>query len=103
MFAIPGGPVSVHVVAAAHCEGLDHHPDGAECPQPSHAVHHLGQLYCGQYGIVYLEPGKDRGGGYEDNLFLPSVIIPPATKLGGVYWIQPVCLSVCLSVHLSVR
>ena len=31
-----------------------------------------------------------------------SVIIPPATKLGGVYWIQPVCLSVCLSVRLSV-
>ena len=30
-------------------------------------------------------------------------IIPPATKLGGVYWIQPVCLSVRLSVCLSVR
>ena len=27
----------------------------------------------------------------------------PATKLGGVYWIQPVCLSVRLSVCLSVR
>ena len=27
-----------------------------------------------------------------------TIIIPPATKLGGVYWIQPVCLSVCLSV-----
>ena len=26
----------------------------------------------------------------------------PATKLGGVYWIQPVCLSVCPSVCLSV-
>ena len=32
------------------------------------------------------------------NIFL---IIPPATKLGGVYWIHPVCLSVCLSVTLS--
>ena len=38
------------------------------------------------------------------------IIIPPATKLGGVYWIHPVCLSVrlfvcpsvCLSVCLSV-
>ena len=30
------------------------------------------------------------------------IIIPPATKLGGVYWIQPVCLSVRLSVCLSV-
>ena len=31
------------------------------------------------------------------------VFIPPhATKLGGVYWIQPVCLSVRLSVCLSV-
>ena len=29
-------------------------------------------------------------------------IIPPATKLGGVYWIHPVCLSVRLSVCLSV-
>ena len=26
------------------------------------------------------------------------IIIPLATKLGGVYWIHPVCLSVCLSV-----
>ena len=26
---------------------------------------------------------------------------PPATKLGGVYWIHPVCPSVCLSVNLS--
>ena len=25
----------------------------------------------------------------------------PATKLGGVYWIHPVCLSVCLFVNLS--
>ena len=31
-----------------------------------------------------------------------AVIIPPATKLGGVYWIHPVCLSVRLSVCLSV-
>ena len=31
-----------------------------------------------------------------------ALIIPPATKLGGVYWIQPVCLSVCPSVRLSV-
>ena len=30
------------------------------------------------------------------------LIIPPATKLGGVYWIHPVCLSVCPSVCLSV-
>ena len=30
------------------------------------------------------------------------IFIPPATKLGGVYWIQPVCLSVCPSVRLSV-
>ena len=30
------------------------------------------------------------------------IIIPPATKLGGVYWIHPVCLSVCLSVCPSV-
>ena len=29
---------------------------------------------------------------------IESLIIPPATKLGGVYWIHPVCLSVCLSV-----
>ena len=28
------------------------------------------------------------------------LIIPPATKLGGVYWIHPVCLSVCPSVCL---
>ena len=27
-----------------------------------------------------------------------SLLYPPATKLGGVYWIHPVCLSVCLSV-----
>ena len=26
------------------------------------------------------------------------LFIPPATKYGGVYWIHPVCLSVCLSV-----
>ena len=26
------------------------------------------------------------------------IIIPPATKLGGVYWIHSVCQSVCLSV-----
>ena len=26
------------------------------------------------------------------------IFIPPATKLGGLYWIHPVCLSVCLSV-----
>ena len=25
-----------------------------------------------------------------------SLFIPPATKLGGVYWIHPVCPSVCL-------
>ena len=43
-----------------------------------------------------------------------NIFIPPATKLGGVYWIHPVylsvypsarpyvCLSVCLSVRLSV-
>ena len=31
-----------------------------------------------------------------------TIFIPPATKLGGVYWIQPVCLSVCPSVCLSV-
>ena len=30
------------------------------------------------------------------------IFIPPATKLGGVYWIHPVCLSVRLSVCLSV-
>ena len=35
-------------------------------------------------------------------LFSVGLIIPPATKLGGVYWIQPVCLSVCPSVRLSV-
>ena len=29
------------------------------------------------------------------------IVIPPTTKLGGVYWIHPVCLSVCLSVTLS--
>ena len=29
-------------------------------------------------------------------------LYPPAMKLGGVYWIHPVCLSVCLSVRLSV-
>ena len=33
---------------------------------------------------------------------LICIVIPPATKLGGVYWIQPVCLSVCPSVRLSV-
>ena len=32
-----------------------------------------------------------------------SFFIPPATKLVGVYWIQPVCLSVRLSVCLSVN
>ena len=31
-----------------------------------------------------------------------GVIIPPATKLGGVYWNHPVLLSVRLSVCLSV-
>ena len=31
-------------------------------------------------------------------VYIIPVIIPPATKLVGVYWIQPVCLSVCLSV-----
>ena len=31
-----------------------------------------------------------------------EVIIPPATKLGGVYWNHPVRLSVCLSVRQSV-
>ena len=43
-------------------------------------------------------------------LFIWLIIIPPATKLGGVYWIHPVCLvclsvrpSVCLSVRPSVR
>ena len=38
-----------------------------------------------------------------DAFLLPScgfLIIPPATKLGGVYWIHPVCLSVCPSVCL---
>ena len=33
---------------------------------------------------------------------LEEFVIPPATKLGGVYWIQPVCQSVCPSVRLSV-
>ena len=28
-----------------------------------------------------------------------DLFIPPATKLGGVYWIHPVCLSVRLSVR----
>ena len=32
-----------------------------------------------------------------------EVIIPPSTKLVGVYWIHPVCLSVRLSVCLSVN
>ena len=31
-----------------------------------------------------------------------NIFIPPATKLGGVYWIHPVCLSVRLSVCPSV-
>ena len=31
-----------------------------------------------------------------------GIFIPPATKLGGVYWIHPVCLSVRLSVCPSV-
>ena len=31
------------------------------------------------------------------------IVIPPATKLRGVYWIHPVRLSVCLSVCPSVR
>ena len=31
------------------------------------------------------------------SLFIPP---PPTTKLGGVYWIHPVCLSVCPSVCL---
>ena len=35
-------------------------------------------------------------------LYICLVFIPPATKLGGVYWIHPVCLSVCPSVCLSV-
>ena len=29
------------------------------------------------------------------------IIIPPATKLVGVYWIHPVCPSVRLSVNIS--
>ena len=32
-----------------------------------------------------------------------NLFIPTATKLGGVYWIHPVCLSVCPSVCLSVN
>ena len=47
----------------------------------------------------------------DDNIEMTLVICmyhyTPATKLGGVYWIHPVCLSVrlsvCLSVCLSVR
>ena len=37
------------------------------------------------------------------NINQATLVIPPATKLGGVYWIQSVCLSVCPSVCLSVR
>ena len=33
---------------------------------------------------------------------LYRVFIPPATKLGGVYWNHPVRLSVCPSVRPSV-
>ena len=45
-------------------------------------------------------PGDSEGS--TGKLFFIFIFIPPATKLGGVYWIQPVCLSVCPSVRLSV-
>ena len=34
------------------------------------------------------------------SVHLSHIVIPPATKLGGVYWNHPVRPSVCLSVHL---
>ena len=51
-------------------------------------------------GINSLVPGK-AGCDFRNAIF-NLIFIPPATKLGGVYWIHPVCLFVCLSVCPSV-
>ena len=58
--------------------------------------------------VVFLHFWTDCFGNWPPTWWIHSscysqgLIIPPATKLGGVYWIQPVCLSVCPSVRLSV-
>ena len=52
--------------------------------------------------LKFFTIGSRRSRASTHNLGFCIIFIPPATKLGGVYWIQPVCLSVRLSVCLSV-